>query len=360
MNAQSPLNKMPEKTPAQLAAAWAQLREAEPKLRIRDAAAKLGASEAELLATRVPDGVIRLRQGSWKEIIGAAGALGEVMALTRNEHCVHERHGLYGELSGNGHVGLIVGEDIDLRIFFAPWRHGFAVTEQASDKPRHSLQFFDAQGAAVHKIYAADKTDMAAWQELVARFTADKQDPEVKIEAAPAKPVLKADAEIDTAKLRAEWAALKDTHDFFPLLRRHKTAREQAFRLAGSDFAVRVDNGATRRMLRVVAEINLPIMVFTGNQGMIQIHSGPVKRLVATGPWFNVLDPKFNLHLRDTAVVSSWVVRKPTEDGVVTSLELFDAEGELIVSFFGKRKPGIPELPRWRDLVESLVAPLAA
>lgn len=360
MNAQSPLNKTPDRTPAQLAAAWAELREAEPKLRIRDAAARLGTSEAELLATRMPDGVTGLRQGSWKEIIGSAGSLNEVMALTRNEHCVHERHGVYGELTGNGHVGLINGEDIDLRIFFGPWRHGFAVVEQTGGKPRHSLQFFDGQGAAVHKIYATGKTDMAAWQALVTRFTAETQDPAITIAAAPAKAAPKADAEIDSARLRAEWAALKDTHDFFPLLRRHKAAREQALRLAGSDFAVRIDNGATRRMLQAAADSGLPIMVFTGNHGMIQIHSGPVKKLVATGPWFNILDPMFNLHLRDTAVVSSWVVRKPTDDGIVTSLELFDAEGELVVSFFGKRKPGVPELPQWRELVESLVTPLAA
>lgn len=355
MNAQTPLNR----TPAQLAAAWAALREAEPQLRIRDAAARLGTSEAELLATRMPDGVIRLRP-EWRDIIGAAGSLSGVMALTRNEHCVHERHGIYGELSGGGHVGLIVGEDIDLRIFFSCWRFAFAVTEPNGEKQRHSLQFFDGQGAAVHKIYATNYTDMRAWASLVQRFTATEQDAKLAIEAAPVKAAPKADSEIDAAKLKADWAALKDTHDFFPLLRRHKTAREQAFRLAGTEFAVQVDNNATRRMLQAASESGLPIMVFTGNHGMIQIHSGPVKKLVASGPWFNVLDPKFNLHLRDTAVASSWLVRKPTEDGIVTSLELFDAEGELVVSFFGKRKPGIPELPQWRALAESLVTPTAA
>lgn len=348
-----------QRAAASLADAWAELRAAEPKLRIRDAATRLGVSEAELLATRMPDGVIRLRP-EWRAIIGAAGSLGEVMALTRNEHCVHERHGVYGELAGGGHVGLIVGEDIDLRIFFSCWRFAFAVVEPNGEKQRHSLQFFDGQGAAVHKIYATNYTDMPAWSALVQRFTAPEPQAGLAVEAAPAKAAPKADSEIDAAKLKADWAALKDTHDFFPLLRKHKTAREQAFRLAGAEFAVRVDNNAARRLLQAASDAELPIMVFVGNHGMIQIHSGPVKKLVATGPWFNVLDPKFNLHLRDTAIAASWVVRKPTEDGVVTSLELFDADGELVVSFFGKRKPGIPELPQWRTLAESLVAPIAA
>jgi hypothetical protein len=45
------------------------------------------------------------------------------------------------------------------------------------------------------------------------------------------------------------------------------------------------------------------------------------------GPWLNVLDPGFNLHLREDLIASAWIVRKPTADGVVSSLELFDAGG---------------------------------
>jgi putative hemin transport protein len=95
-------------------------------------------------------------------------------------------------------------------------------------------------------------------------------------------------------------------------------------------------------------------MVFVGNHGCIQIHTGPVKTLRAMGPWFNVLDPGFNLHLREDRIVSAWVVRKPTSDGVVTSLELFDAEDELIATLFGKRKPGEAERGEWRAFAETL------
>lgn len=48
------------------------------------------------------------------------------------------------------------------------------------------------------------------------------------------------------------------------------------------------------------------------------------------------------------------MVRKPTVDGLVTSLELFDQHGEVIAMFFGERKPGKPELAAWRALVEDL------
>lgn len=86
----------------------------------------------------------------------------------------------------------------------------------------------------------------------------------------------------------------------------------------------------------------------------MQIRTGPVHRLVGTGPWYNVLDTGFNLHLKETAIAEAYVVTKPTEDGPVTSLEVLDADGMLIVQFFGKRKPGTPELADWRALLSTV------
>ena len=48
------------------------------------------------------------------------------------------------------------------------------------------------------------------------------------------------------------------------------------------------------------------------------------------------------------------MTRKPTEDGIVTAVEVFDADGEIIATLFGKRKPGQPELELWREIVAKL------
>jgi putative hemin transport protein len=93
---------------------------------------------------------------------------------------------------------------------------------------------------------------------------------------------------------------------------------------------------------------------------MIQIHTGTVTNLKPMGPWFNVLDESFNLHLREDMIASAWIVWKPTEDGTVTSLELFDAAGETIATLFGKRKPGQPEDEAWRAIVADLIEKRAA
>lgn len=104
-----------------------------------------------------------------------------------------------------------------------------------------------------------------------------------------------------------------------------------------------------------VSKLEMDIMIFVGNPGMIQIHTGKIQRLEPMGPWFNVLDPEFNLHLRTDQIESVWIVDKPTKDGLVTSVEVFDNAGNLILQMFGKRKPGIPQSDLWYQLTRDYV-----
>ena len=264
------------------------------------------------------------------------------MALTRNDWCVHERHGRYQDIQADGPVGLVLGPDIDLRVFFSCWRSAWAVEQDG----RYSLQFFDGEGVAVHKVYRTEATDVAAYDALVARHAGPSRWPE----STPAAPASDAASVADGEQWRAAWLGMKDTHEFFPLLRKFKITRLAALAAAGEDLAQQVPADAVERALESAAASGLSIMCFVGNRGMIQI-TGPVRQLRRTGPWYNVLDPKFNLHLDTTAIASSWVVNKPTSDGWVTSLELYAANGDLIAQFFGERKPGKPELPGWRELM---------
>jgi putative hemin transport protein len=338
--------------PAALRTAWRSLR-AEDKPRNRDAAAKLGVSEAELLASECGAGVTRL-EGDFRRLLERAHELGTVMALTRNEDVVHEKVGRYENISADGMIGLVLGEDIDLRLFFRHWQLGYAVSEPLDQGTRQSLQFFDAAGDAVHKIFLRPQSDASAWHALVEAFAAARQDPgEAVAERAPA-PAQDQEVQADAAAFLAAWAAMQDTHEFFPLLERFGVSRTHALRIAEGEFARPVAPAAARALLETVSRSQLPIMVFVGNPGCIQIHTGPVSNVQIRGPWLNVMDPGFNLHLREDRIAHAWVVRKPTAEGDVTSLELFNAGGETMAMLFGKRKPGISEMQAWRDTVAGL------
>jgi putative hemin transport protein len=343
-------------SPQLLAQAFAALR-AERGLRHRDAAATLGVSEGEAIAAHVgADATLRARRlkGGFPDFLRRIESLGPVMALTRNDSVVHEKVGTYVNLSHEGHVGLALGEQIDLRIFYSHWKHGFAVAEDTPRGVQKSFQVYDAAGAAVHKIFLKDASDAEAYERLAEEWCAADQTPGVAVTAPATKAPPRPDVEIDVDQFQLAWAGMKDTHEFFGLLKKFGVARTQALRLAGEEFASRAGHGATQAMLEAAARDGVAIMCFVGNPGIIQIHTGPVANVKVMGDWLNVLDPGFNLHLRADRIAETWVVRKPTTEGIVTSLEIFDAAGETIAMFFGKRKPGIPELESWRALVAAL------
>ena len=334
---------------ADLAARWNVLRGEKPALRIRDAAATLGVSEAELVALGVGRTATPLKP-DWRGILTDMPEAGRVMCLTRNEHCVHERHGRFEGVDVKPPHGIVLGPDIDLRLFLGSWKHGFAVREPLKQGERLSLQFFDGAGDAVHKIYATQETDRPAFDALIARYTAATP-PDMKITARAPEAVDRPDTEIDVGGLRAAWLGMKDTHEFFGMLGKFKVGRVQALRLVGEDLAHELPVRTLRAAFEAASTGGTPIMVFVGSHGCIQIHTGPVKRLVETHGWFNVLDPDFNMHLREDGVARVFSVRKPTEDGIVTSIEAFDARNRNILLMFGARKPGKPELEEWRSIV---------
>lgn len=330
-----------------------------PKKRIRDAAKDLSVTELSLLSLSVGEHVTRLRSES-KEILKDIEALGQVMALTRNEYAVHERKGVYQNVSfmkGHGNMGLVVNPDIDLRLFMNEWSEVFAVKLEARGRTLYGLQFFSARGEAVHKIYLTPKSNEAAYHELVAKYKAENQEVGATVDTSP-KPVKEyaKDKDVDVETFHKEWVEMKDTHHFFGMLRKHKLARLQALRLAPKGYAFQVDNNSIKEVINKAAEQQVPIMVFANSGGCIQIHTGEVKKIVEMGDWYNVMDPLFNLHLNMKGVDQTWVVLKNTSEGIVTSIELFDENGDLIIYCFGKRKPGIPELESWRSIIDSIIS----
>jgi len=333
----------------ELKSQWEAFKTENPKVRIRDAAKQLDTTEAELLATSVGETVTRLIN-DFEGILKKVESLGKVMALTRNDYCVHERKGVYKNITFSGPMGLAVNPDIDLRLFMMQWSSAFAVDENG----RKSLQFFGKDGEAIHKIYLVETSDVQAYDTLVSTFIADDQNAVLIINKDKKIVEEKPDAEIDVTGFKETWLSLNDTHDFQGMLRKFGVTRTQGLRLAPEGHAVNITKESLKSVIEKASETDLEIMVFTGSAGCIQIHTGLVKNLLQTGPWFNVLDPDFNMHLREDAVASVWLVKKPTADGIVTSIEVFDQFGEIIVQFFGKRKPGIPENEHWRLMVNEI------
>lgn len=331
--------------------------------RHKDAAEALGLSEGAAIAAHAGTHPHALKaiplRGPWLALLQALEFCGPLLALTRNTSTVHEKTGVYQKLSGGEAMGLALGEDIDLRLFFSKWHAGFAVSEAAANPglpPSLSLQFFDVHGVAVHKVFTRETTDRDALQSVIEAHADVSLSPAFTAPE-PAKPP-RPDSEVDADAFRAAWGAMQDTHEFFGLLKNFGVERQQAFRLAEGRFTHRAPARSVRGLLHAASFDGVPIMVFVGNPGCIQIHTGTVMRVepmeIRGMQWLNVLDPGFNLHLREDMIDAVWVVEKPTSDGIVTSVEAFDRDGGVMAMFFGARKPGAPEREAWRGIVRML------
>jgi putative hemin transport protein len=346
-----------------LAERWSALRVEQPKLQPRDAAQKLNVSEAELVATNVVGkGATRLRDGgpAYKAVYDRLHELGQIKAITRNDTAVLERVGTVTQAKLNADGRVIpgtgfAGGPIDLRFGTDQWRSAFAVVQPGREgKTSRSLQFFDVHGNAVNKVYLDNEAGVAAFDKLVADFKAPEQPAYLSVDKAPAKVAGKPNGEVDVKELRDTWNELSDVHEFPRLLKDLGITREQALDLIGKDAAYRISGQSVQTLLESAAKQGQPIMVFVGNPGMTQIFSGKITKVKATEEWYNVLDPDFNLHLRQAGIDHGWVVKRPAKDGMITSVEFYDAKGEQVVNFFSRRDRNKEETTAWRAIVATL------
>ncbi len=321
-------------------------------LRARDLAGKLGVAEADLLAAQTGTGVTRIAAHP-DQLMPAVCSLGEVMALTRNDSVVHERTGTYDDWHPGDHAAMILGPEIDLRIFPSHWVHGFAVQNTTGKGPARSLQVFDSSGEAIHKIYSRDGTNLDQWDRVVADLvTGETAD---SLDLTDPKPIDGPRTRPEKAEeLRSAWARMTDTHQFLRLVSKMKMNRLGAYRIAGAPFAIPLAPDALNSALITCAADAVPIMLFVGNRGCIQIHSGRIETLKEMGPWQNVLDPRFNLHLRLDQVAEVWLVEKPTRRGPALSIEAFTDQGDLILQLFGYRKEGEEQTEAFATMTQML------
>ncbi|MGV3551473.1 hemin-degrading factor [Rhizobium sp.] len=341
-------------TPAEIRAYRAE----NSKLRERDIAANLGISEAALVAAEVGLTAIRI-DADPNKMLARAPEFGTVMALSRNESAVHEKIGVYEAIQIGEKTSLTLGENIDLRIFNWVWAHAFAVTKTDGENVRRSLQYFDKAGEAIHKIHLRPESNLEAYEAFVADHKLEDQSQEFVAEAFTKLATGRTEG-FDVAELRDSWSKMTDTHEFFMMLKKLDIDRRAAVQHVGEDFAWKLADGVAAEFFAKSVETQMNLMCFVNNRGIVQIHTGPIHNVAPMGPWLNIMDPTFHLHLRADHIAEAWAVRKPTKDGHVTSVECYDKDGEMVIQFFGKRKEGNTEMAEWRTLVEGLPTTNAA
>ncbi len=336
--------------------AWQQflaLKEHEPQLRQKDAADRLNIGEGVLLcdapAVRYLDHPLA--------VLSQLQTLGPLQCTVRNDIAVHEKVGMYENLKINEKFAIAVNVGgIDVRLFSSRWHAALAYALQAHGKTMYSIQFFDEEGIAIQKVYLQDEAYLDAWQALVSQHeTTTRPEFKAKTNKPEHSPTVLSPAQL--ADFHASWHEISDIHHFNGMIQKYHLSRIEAFEYAPAGFAHCLEKEAIEPVLQQVRNEGISMMIFVGNRGAVQIQTGKIHHVKRMHGWLNILDHEqtgFVLHVNDLAISEVWVVFRPTKDGIVSCIEAFDEQGDIVLTLFGERQEGQPEQSAWRHVLTQI------
>lgn len=321
----------------------------------KEGAEALGVSEGTLLAT-APNTVYL--GSKIRDILLKLHTVGMVECIVRNSVAVHEKTGLYENVSlaASGGLALNIG-GLDLRFFLKRWHHALSVNLEHHGKLSRSIQFFDEFGVSLQKVYLRDETRLPEWENLIENFREDGLPEFVHTAMPPVKEFIPLSAEREMA-FQERWMELKDVHHFSGLLETFELDRQQSYCHAPDGMAKKLDCSVWEKVLHQVRDSGMELMIFVGNRGLVQIQTGRVHNIVRSHGYLNIFDgdtENFSLHLKDGDIVETWVVRRPIREGFVTCIEGFDARRQSVILLFGRRQEGEVELSEWEKITNELL-----
>ena len=157
------------------------------------------------------------------------------------------------------------------------------------------------------------------------------------------------------------WRSLTDVHHFYPMLQQLGIGKLEAFNQVPDELARQVAPESALSVLKEISRKQHNIMIFVGNDTAYQVYTGPVKKIVELTKAGKIVvhgetaeGHKAVFKLVQEAIDQAWVINKNSAEGLITSLEIFDKEGNHIAQFNGIRKEGGQQDTEWVALMKKL------
>ena len=284
------------------------------KIRIRDIASKLNVSEAELLSLRSNKDVSFLSIVNLDEFFNKIfNNNKKIMFLIRSDFVVHEKivstEGLFYK------KGMIT-DSFDSKcplVCFNPKLISYYFYEKnVLNKKRElrSFQFFDKYGNAILKIYLKSDNDSSFDQ--IANFYKIVYNYELQ------KNIVRK----GTIKLDKKTILHIDLFENKELVNNPK----------------QINNDKLRFFLNAFSEKETPIQIHAYGIDSIQYHRGIVKNIVDFGPWLNVIDKKFNIHVLENKILKTSILEYKNRLDSIYLINIIDENNNLVLGIAGLEK----------------------
>ena len=286
---------------------WEKLQSEDNKIRIRDAAKKLGTSEASLLSTEINDGVFFLNISDYDTFLSEVLSLDKIMLLIRSDSVVHEK--------------TISSKDIQLRdnkvfnnksneliLEFNPtlFKYVFSQNKLHAKRSLRSFQIFDIYGNAILKIYLKGKNEIE-FDNIVERYQAEYhyelQEPGNLKNLEP-----KSIIELNSSGKECEC------------------------------YEYDLKENILRKILTAASKEQIPIQIHAIGKGTIQYHKGLIKKIVDFGPWINIIDKTFNLHAMENHLKHVVLKKHQKDNDTFYYIDFFDKSNNYVLGICSLEK----------------------
>ena len=272
------------------------------KLRIRDIANHLNVSEAELLSLDANKNVKFLSINNFEFFFNKIlSQIDKVMFLIRTDFVVHEKIVTANEFICKKN-SVLNKKDNSLLIKFNSeiFTYIFYENKKHNNRNLKSFQFFDQNGTSILKIYLKGKKDV--------EFESIANDYKVKYDFEIQKNV----------SLTTKQNTSLISHDM-DLFNSKPKINQKELKLS------------LRELLTVLSEKAIPIQLYAFGIDCVQYHRDIIKNIVDYGPWLNVMDKNFNIHILENKIIKNILTEYVSKNNKRYSADFYDTNNDFVI-----------------------------
>ena len=277
------------------------------KTRIKNAADTLKFSEADLLSTEIGENVFYLDIGDYDQFFQKFISIDKIMLLIRSDYVVHEIIVDSSKIIFKKD-SLACSENPNLPFtIFDPKLFKFVFFEKKihAGKELKSFQFFDINGKAQIKIFLKGlKTNR--FEEIASEYKKEYQ--------------------YDIQK-----AVLNQNKKNINLIR-EVNILEREYNIKKNDLKTNeINKNILRYILDGASNNSIPIRIHAFGDKINQNYRGLVKKIVDFGPWINVMDKYFNLHVLENNIKKSIINKYYKTKHSIIIISFFDSNQDKVI-----------------------------
>ena len=250
------------------------------KMRNYDISREIKISEGELLSLKINSNLKYLDIPDQIQFFNDIKRLKKVMFLTRNDDIVHEKTIIPNKLDiiSNENNILLTCESPLLKFNDNLWEYAFSEYKITKNRELRSFQFFDKSGDSVLKIYLKSD-DVEKFNDISIKYESSYSY-QLQGTCLPS---------YNTNKSLKELVLLKKSINI------NNTWNKKMF----------YSKALFRKMLQYLSKNKNEVSLYIIGNKSVQYHVGIINKVVDFSSWLNVLDPNFNIHVKEKNISSN-------------------------------------------------------